>query len=245
MNDSTFGCGLGLGLAGRCTAAAALLLALAACQSPGPHTAQAQMPLVAGGDFALPVVSLRQARLSSTLLQQYDFSCGSAAVATLLTHHYGVPVTEREIFDRMYAQGDQAKIQREGFSLLDLKRGLASYGLQADGFEQPLEKLLEARLPAIVLIAENGYQHFVVIKGLTRERVLIGDPASGTRAMSRSAFDAVWRNRLLMVVHNRLGSAKFNLAADWRAVPQSPLASGLSRDSLSNVTMPKHGPGDF
>ena len=96
-----------------------------------------------------------------------------------------------------------------------------------------------------MLIAENGYQHFVVIKGLTRERVLIGDPASGTRAMSRSAFDAVWRNRLLMVVHNRLGSAKFNQAADWRAAPQSPLASGLSRDSLSSVTMPKHGPGDF
>ena len=248
MNDSKTGASPGFGLAGRCAAAAGLL-ALAACQSPGPHPAQAQMSSemssVVSGDFALPVASLRQTRLAGTLLQQYDFSCGSAAVATLLTHHYGLPVTEREIFDRMYAQGDQAKIQREGFSLLDLKRGLASYGLQADGFEQPLEKLLEARLPAIVLISENGYQHFVVIKGLTRERVLIGDPASGTRAMSRSAFDAVWRNRLLMVVHNRLGSAKFNQAADWRAAPQSPLASGLSRDSLSSVTMPKHGPGDF
>jgi predicted double-glycine peptidase len=232
----------------RCAAVAgvlASLLGLAGCQSPGPLAAQAPLPSVTGGDFVLPVASLRQTRLASTLLQQYDFSCGSAAVATLLTHHFGLPVTEREIFERMYEQGDQAKIQREGFSLLDLKRGLASYGLQADGFEQPLEKLLQARLPAIVLIAENGYQHFVVVKGLSPERVLIGDPASGTRAMTRSAFDAVWQNRLLLVVHNRPDLARFNLAADWRAAPQSPLAAGLSRDSLSSVTMPKHGPGDF
>ncbi len=223
---------------------AVVSLTLAACQTlPGPA---AQNPLPAQlGDFAVPVASWRQARLAGTLLQQYDFSCGSAAVATLLTHHYGLPASESAVFERMYAQGDQDKIRREGFSMLDLKRALATYGLQADGFEQPLEKLQQAGLPAIVLITENGYQHFVVIKGLSGERVLIGDPAKGTRAMSRRAFDEVWRNRLLLVVHNRLEAARFNLAADWAAAPLSPLASVLSRESLTSVTLPKHGPGDF
>ena len=77
-----------------------------------------------GGDVVMPVVSIRQARLATTLLQQYDFSCGSAAVATLLTHHYGLPTSESSVFESMYRQGDQQKIQREGFSLLDMKRFL-------------------------------------------------------------------------------------------------------------------------
>jgi predicted double-glycine peptidase len=219
--------------------AALVLLGCQALPEPMPSSTAAV------GDFTVPVLSWRQARLSGTLLQQYDFSCGSAAVATLLTHHYGLPTSEAAVFESMFAQGDQARIRRDGFSMLDLKRALAAYGLQADGFEQPLEKLQQAGLPAIVLISENGYQHFVVIKGLSAERVLIGDPAKGTRAMSRLAFDAVWRNRLLLVVHNRPDLARFNLAADWAAAPLSPLAAGVSRDSLAVVTLPKHGPGDF
>ncbi|MEI7783625.1 MAG: C39 family peptidase [Betaproteobacteria bacterium] len=238
MNQTSFvACCRWAGLAGAA-------LTLAGCQTlPAPGSAPRSNAVV--GDFAVPVLSWRQARLAGTLLQQYDFSCGSAAVATLLTHHYGLPTSEGAVFERMFAQGDQARIRRDGFSMLDLKRALAAYGLQADGFEQPLEKLLEAGLPAIVLISENGYQHFVVVKGLAGERVLIGDPAKGTRAISRRAFDEAWRNRLLLVVHNRLESARFNLAADWAAAPSSPLATGVSRGGLAGVTLPKHGPGDF
>src|SRR5690606_40798166 len=55
-----------------------------------------------------------------------DFSCGSAATATLLTYQYGHPVTELEVFRQMYAQGDQARIRKEGFSLLDMRRYLQS-----------------------------------------------------------------------------------------------------------------------
>lgn len=225
-----------------------LLLLVALAVAITPATAPAQqvlLPAMGGGDVVLPVTSIRQSRLAGTLLQQYDFSCGSAAVATLLTHHYGYPMTEATVFEHMFRQGDQAKIRREGFSLLDMKRFLQAHGFAADGFEQPLDKLAEARVPAIVLINENGYHHFVVIKGLRGDRVLIGDPANGTRALSRADFRAMWQNSLLFVVHNRMTSARFNLAADWRAAPQAPLTAGVNRDGLSATTMTKNGPGDF
>jgi len=228
-----------------------LLLGSAALVSTACFTAttasaqQNQISSIVGGDVVLPVSSIRETRLSGTLLQKYDFSCGSAAVATLLTHHYGYPISESAIFEDMYRRGDQNKIKREGFSLLDLKRGLAAHGFEADGFVQPLDKLVEARLPAIVLINENGYMHFVVLKGLTDQRVLLGDPANGTRAISRTAFNASWPSGLLLVVHNRVKSARFNLASDWRAAPQALLADGVLRGSLTNVTLPKNGPGDF
>ena len=206
---------------------------------------RAHFPSIGGGDVIMPIVSMKEARVVGTLLQKFDFSCGSAALATLLTHHYGYPVTEQVVFEQMYARGDKKKIHTEGFSLLDMKRFLAAHGFQADGFEQPLDKLNEARVPAIVLINENGYHHFVVVMGVQPDRVLIGDPAQGTRALPRRTFEAIWKNNLLFVIHNRMESARFNLAADWRVAPRAPLGGGIGRDGLGQITLPKLGPGEF
>jgi predicted double-glycine peptidase len=198
-----------------------------------------------GGSYEVPVTSLKGLRFTSTLRQQLDFSCGSAAVATLLRHQYGLGIDERSVFDRMYALADQAKIRREGFSLLDIKRFLQSQGFEADGFEVPLEKLAEEGVPAIALINENGYNHFVVVKGLRDGRVLLGDPSSGTRSLPRSRFDAVWQQRILFVVHNQPGRGRFNSTEDWRLAPAAPLAAGVNREPLATLTLPRRGPGEF
>ena len=203
------------------------------------------LAIAGNGNFSLPVTSLKEARFKTTLRQQYDFSCGSAAVATLLTHHYGYPMTEQRAFEQMYAQGDQKKIRKEGFSLLDIKRFLALHGFAADGFQLPLQKLVESGYPAIVLLSEKGYNHFVVIKGIEEGRVLIGDPAGGTRALPRSSFEAMWPSKLLFVIHDSPGPVRFNAAADWHVAPRAPLQAGINRNGLDAMTLPKHGPGDY
>jgi len=222
------------------------LLAVATAAPAQEEKERAYMPSMGmGGDFTIPVRSLKQQRQARTLIQKYDFSCGSAAVATLLTHHFNYPVTEQQVFTWMYENGDQEKIHREGFSLLDMKHYLATLGFEADGFEQPLEKLAQARVPAIVLINTNGYHHFVVVKGLQPGRVLIGDPAQGTRALSRKEFDEKWQNGLLFVIHNRMDVARFNVAADWRVAPHAPIGQSISREGMEMWSLPKLGPGDF
>lgn len=200
---------------------------------------------IGGGRYAVKVTSLKEARFKSTTRQQFDFSCGSAAVATLLTHHYDYPVSEQSVFEEMFASGDQTKIRREGFSLLDMKSYLNAHQFQADGFELPLAKLLESSLPAIVLIADKGYRHFVVIKGMRDGRILMGDPSNGTRAVSRASFESTWVNKILFVIHNKQKLAQFNIEADWQVAPRAPLAAGVNLDSLGNVTTSKFGPGDF
>ena len=97
------------------------------------------------GGFNVHVVSVKEARFTTTQRQQFDFSCGSAAVATLLTHHYGKPTDERAVFTQMFERGDQAKIRKEGFSMLDMKRYLESRGLRADGFQLPVDRLATKR----------------------------------------------------------------------------------------------------
>jgi predicted double-glycine peptidase len=193
----------------------------------------------------VPVMSIKQARMATTTRQQYDFSCGSAAVATLLTYHYGRPVTEQAVFDHMWRNGDQAKIKAQGFSLLDMQKFLGTYGLRADGFKLPLEKLFEARLPAIVLISERGYNHFVVIKGQADGRILIGDPSSGTKAISLARFHDIWHNKLLFVIHGYKGMPEFNGAADWRTAPIARLDDPVNRTALDMAPLPRFGPGEF
>ncbi|HZX77016.1 C39 family peptidase [Lysobacter sp.] len=206
---------------------------------------QMDVRLPQGASYQLKVTSLKEARFQTTVRQQYDFSCGSAATATLLTYQYGVPVTEQEVFMRMYELGDQAKIRQRGFSLLDMRRFLRTKGFEADGFEQPLDKLFEEGLPAIVLLNDRGYRHFVVVKGLRNGRVLLGDPARGTRAMPRSRFERLWDNRILFVIHNRRDLATFNAQRDWRTAPPAPLDVGIARDSLYNIVTPRRSPGDI
>jgi predicted double-glycine peptidase len=149
----------------------------------------------------------------------------------------------------MFLSGDQGKIRREGFSLLDMKRFLAAHGFTADGFELPLDKLVQAKFPAIVLIVEKGYHHFVVVKGVQTDRVLLGDPSGGTRAMGRKSFEAIWPNHLLFVIHARNGTNNgkphFNEVADWRVAPRAFLGDAVDREGLARITVPKNGAGEF
>jgi predicted double-glycine peptidase len=224
---------------------ARVLGAAAVLMSAAAYAGNAEMPLQTGGAYKVPVTSLREGRFLTTLRQQYDFSCGSAALSTLLTHHYGIAVSEQTVFEEMFAGGDQQKIRMAGFSLLDMKRYLERHGFAADGFEADLSQLEQANIPAIALVNENGYNHFVVVKGLRQGRVLIGDPAQGTRALPQRDFEAMWQNRILFVINNRQELARFNLASDWKAAPRAPLARGLQGGDLNNIVLPKLGPSDF
>jgi hypothetical protein len=223
---------------------AGALFVLAAALAPLPAVA-IDLATPNGGRYALRVTSLKEARFGTTIPQRYDFSCGSAATATLLTFQYGTPVSEEEVFARMYRSGDQGRIRAEGFSLLDMQRFLAEQGFQADGFELPLDELMREGLPAIVLLNDRGYRHFVVIKGIENGRILIGDPARGTRAMPLSRFRALWDNDVLFVVHNRRERARFNHPDDWRTAPPAPLRDGVGRRALHDVVISKYGPGDI
>lgn len=198
-----------------------------------------------GQNYSLHLTTLKEAKFKNTIRQKYDFSCGSAAVATLLTYQYGYPLSEQTAFTQMYAHGNRAKINKQGFSLLDIKLFLQANGFEADGFRVPLEQLAQEHLPAIALIEDKGYHHFVVIKGLLYGRVLIGDSALGTRSIPRDRFDKLWKDKLLFVIHDRRDLARFNTVSDWRAAPFAPMSAGVDRRLMDYLTMPKFGPGQY
>jgi len=143
------------------------------------------------------VQSLLERRNVNVIRQNFDISCGAAALATILRYQHGEAVTEREValglIDRTeYLQRPELVRIRQGFSLLDLKRYAEIRGYQGVGFGHLTLPDLVNNAPIIVPINPVGYNHFVVFRGVMRNRVLLADPAYGNRTMTIAQFKNAW-----------------------------------------------------
>lgn len=211
-------------------------LAFCAAASAGPVNISG-----AFGSFNIKSKSLQEMRWDTVVRQQYDFSCGSAAVATLLTYHYDRPTSEDEVFRAMITSGDREKIKAQGFSMLDMKRYLDAKGLRSDGFKMKLDAFLKIGVPGITLVDTKGYKHFVVVKGLDDDTVLVGDPAVGTVAISKDRFQEIWRGAVLAARADiQIARQHFNSDEDWRVRPRAPIGRGISRTGIATmqITLP-------
>jgi len=159
--------------------------------------------LPGAGQLRVSVTSLADMRFRNMTRQSRDLSCGAAAVSTLLAHAYGLEADEGAIIEAIYQntpEDQRQKIANEGFSLLELKRYIESRGFAAGGFElESVEKLSNLRVPVIALINVRGYNHFVVIKRVHEDRVLIADPAFGNTRPTLEAFSNQWDGIILAV----------------------------------------------
>jgi len=203
--------------------------------------------IAGAGNYNVPSTSFLERRFTTIYKQQYDFSCGSATLASLLTYHYDDTVDEQSVFVDMYQNGDQQKIQKQGFSLLDIKLYLERRGYRSDGFKIKLDQLVRANVPAITIINNNGYMHFVIIKGLNEQEVLVGDPAVGIKAMPRDEFEAMWENRILFLIHDKqdIAAKHFQDQQEWALRVKAPLGSAVDRASLGLFNMLQPGRWDF
>lgn len=220
----------------------ALVSMLAACAlgATAPSAAAGEVRLAIGGvRVNVPVMSVRERLWQTVVQQQRDYSCGAAAVATLLSYHYGRQTDEKEVFDAMFAAGDQEKIVRQGFSLLDMKKYMEAEGFIADGFKVSLDQFANAGIPAIVIVVIRGYRHFVVVKGVTESTVLVGDPALGLKEYPRDEFEDLLASDIVFAVRNFVptGREHFNLDADWAANVPAPFGTATTEGSLGSFLL--------
>lgn len=144
-----------------------------------------------------PVRSLLELRRENVVVQDYDLTCGAAALATILTYQHGDAVSEREVAEGLirrekYIARPGVLRAQQGFSLLDLKRFVEGRGYEGIGFGRLTLPDLLGLAPAIVPVQLMGYAHFVVFRGMKDDRVLLADPAWGNRTMRVERFEAAW-----------------------------------------------------
>jgi uncharacterized protein len=192
-----------------------------------------------GGAVTMNFDSFQERKYKATVAQQYDFSCGSAALATLLSYNYKIPVGEQEVFKSMFENGDKKVIAESGFSLLDIKNYLARRGLDSNGYRAPLAKLAEVQMPAIVLINVRGYSHFVVLEGINNGWVLLSDPANGMRSEPIGEFENHWSGIFFLILTDaERAQHSFNSNEKWAVAPAPPWDLVRYTIDLANLARP-------
>lgn len=133
--------------------------------------------------------------------QAYDYSCGSAALTTLLNGYVGTNLTEQQTMSGLLQYGEyQRIIERRSFSLLDMKRFVTAIGLDSGGYRGEFSDLVKLSQPAIVPISYAGFKHFVVYKAYKDGRVYVADPALGNISFDENRFKQIWDNNTLFVI---------------------------------------------
>jgi predicted double-glycine peptidase len=174
--------------------------------STGQVMAQSTPAIMIGGlvpgapVLSKQIKSLRDLRYQNVVRQEWDFTCGAAALSTILQYVYGRTASERDIIADMLKHTDAKTVQQNGFSLLDMKKYVERAGLRGRGYQIDRNSLLTLKIPVIALQTTRGFPHFVVVKRIQDGVAYIADPALGNRQMPLDEFVAAWNGIVFAVV---------------------------------------------
>ena len=140
---------------------------------------------------SLPITTWKQLRDADLEKQDLDYSCGSAATATILRSFYSRDIYEKDILDEVVRVGDDGTA-----SFSDLQQAVKKFGFKAIGISANFEKLKTIKIPAIVYLRYRDKDHFSVIRGINDQGVVwLGDPSWGNRKFTEHQFRDMWETR--------------------------------------------------
>ncbi len=162
--------------------------------------------------FRVHVKSWTTLRKQNVVMQQRDYSCGAAALATLLHYHWEDDATETqllvEVVNMLTVEEMKERI-KNGLSLTDLRRLAVRLGHLATIGRLEFDKLRESKIPLVVGIVVNGFDHFVVYRGADDHYVYLADPARGKVRTPIDEFKKQWqKNAVLVVVKKGIDAEK-------------------------------------
>ena len=169
----------------------------------GPPENETEFALDAGRNISVYsyMDSLQDLKNKHLVHQQYDYSCGSAALATVLNYHLGESFSERQVIQGLMEHGNLDKIRRRrAFSMLDMKRFVDVLGYHGAGYRAAVADLEALDAPAILPIRIFSFKHFVVLRGFYKNRVFLADPWLGNTSYTRKAFEDLWYDQVLFIV---------------------------------------------
>jgi predicted double-glycine peptidase len=172
--------------------------------------------------------SWKSIRQQNIVMQQYDYSCGAAALATVIRYYWGDPVTEKQFMEtilKMLADNEALKDRIEnGLTMTDLRRAAVKEGYLASIGKRDFVDLMDIKVPVIVRIVQGEFEHFVVFRGVNGDRVYLADPIRGNIRMTATKFIQQWnqgnlRDGVILVVAKRGAKPQTNspllIQPDW------------------------------
>jgi predicted double-glycine peptidase len=167
----------------------ALPLFLAAC-SAGPD------------ELDRPFQNWQAHRFENVQRQRTDFTCGSASLSIIATHYYGKPIKEvafTSAIRKTYSKDVWNDVEKNGLSMLDLKRAVEAFGFAAEGLKLSLAQLRELKGPVVIHLDKRFIKHFSVFKGIEGDRAYLADPISGNSREPLYRFLDEWTGYALAI----------------------------------------------
>ncbi len=126
------------------------------------------------------------------IIRQRDFKdCGVCSLASIIEYYNGYVSLEKIRLD--------VKASNEGTSALNIIEASKKYGFDSIGIKVNSLEDSKIRLPAIAHInLKNGMQHYVVIYKITKNKVILMDPAKGKVVKTKQEFYQEWSKVLLI-----------------------------------------------
>lgn len=193
--------------------------------------------------------SLKELRDRYVVKQRLDYSCGAAALATLMRYYFGDATSEHDVLRLLVARldADERRVREmRGFSLLDLKYAAEALGYRAAGFKLTIADLGKLVAPVIVFVRPLNYAHFAVLRGISGGRVFLADPARGNVRMSVARFQGEWEGIVFVLGkpgEERIGTHPLSIPRQDDIEP--PLRSLNRLWESGAATMDLSSPGRF
>jgi len=112
------------------------------------------------------------------VMQMEALECGAASLCMILAY-YGKWLPLEQV------RAD-CGVSRDGSSAKNVLKAARAYGLKAEGYRMEPSALRDIALPAII---HWNFNHFVVLNGFKKDKVVLNDPARGITQVTLEEFD--------------------------------------------------------
>jgi len=148
--------------------------------------------------------SYKEIKERQIVMQQFDYSCGAAALATIARYYWGDDIGEAHFLDllpKLNLNEKELKDRIEnGLTLTDLRNLANKGGYQATMARVTFRELSQGKVPVVVGIVVKKHEHFAVFRGTDDRRVYLADPIRGQLRVPIEEFLEQWQKNAILIV---------------------------------------------
>ncbi len=124
-------------------------------------------------------------------------------MATILVYYWGDNVTEDQILlviAKILTPEEMKDRVKKGLAISDIRRACVEMGYLSTIGTLTIQSLSQSKVPLIVGLSHNKYDHFVVYRGMDCDWVYVADPIRGNIRIPIIEFRSEWQKNAALVV---------------------------------------------
>jgi predicted double-glycine peptidase len=149
-----------------------------------------------------PIKSWIEFKNENLTRQDYDYSCGSASLSTVMKHYYDQNISEKDVLDAVLKmKGLNKDLKRKledediALSFMDLSEYVKTIGYKAIGLALDIKALKKLKAPVILFVKIRKDEHFTVFRSMDEDNVYLSDPSFGNMKIRMAKFKEMFYQR--------------------------------------------------